>query len=75
MTWSVGARRDRRVGFRTPTALAVAAAPRSLRLGYFWYLGNPQALTAPKRGRGRFVISAEQFKQMTEARGAYAERG
>jgi len=42
-------------------ALPVAAA------GLYWYLGNPQALTAPKRAAvDASSISAEQFKQMTE---------
>jgi len=49
------------------TALAVAMALPVAAAGLYWYLGNPQALTAPKRAAvDASSISAEQFKQMTE---------
>jgi cytochrome c-type biogenesis protein CcmH len=49
------------------TALAVAVVlPVSAALLY-WYLGNPQALTAPKHAPvDASSISVDQFKQMTE---------
>jgi cytochrome c-type biogenesis protein CcmH len=49
------------------TALAVGVALPVVAALLYWYLGNPQALTAPKHAAvDASSISVDQFKQMTE---------